>query len=100
MNSMGNRRIHSDKVNNGTMKTAVLIDGEYSGSEALELVTSMYLQKIRFHESKISHADSEEDIKRREEKIKQLQINLHDLRTSLNSKSKVHLHAEIALSPL
>jgi hypothetical protein len=100
MNSMGNQRIHSVKVNNSTMKNAVLIDGEYSGTEALELVASMYLQKIRFHESKISQSDSEEDIKHREEKIKQLQINLRDLQTSINSKSKVHLHAEIAISPL
>jgi hypothetical protein len=82
------------------MENAVLIDGVFSVPDALELLNAMYMQKIRFHESKIHHSDSEEDIKFREEKIKHMQAQLHHLRTHLKDSSMVQLHAEIAVSPL
>ncbi len=49
-----------------------LIEGEFQPSETLDLITQMIDLKIKFHESKITHESSLEDIKYRESKIKQL----------------------------
>ena len=57
-----------------------LINGYFSGSDALDLITQMINVKLKYHESKIPHASSEEDIKSREKRIKNLQRDLHDIR--------------------
>ena len=82
------------------MNNAVLIDGIFDVADAVELLTGLYQQKLRYHESKINNSDSEEDIKQREEKIKQLQLQLSSLRSYLQSGEKVQLHAEIAVKAL
>ncbi len=43
-----------------------LIQGQFGGKEAIELITQMIHTKVKFHENIISNNDSEEDIKMRE----------------------------------
>ncbi|MCL6460853.1 MAG: hypothetical protein I4O51_03165 [Flavobacterium micromati] len=67
--------------------TIQLLEGEFDANDAVELITKMIEVKIKFHESKISKSQQEEDIKSRENKIKALQNSLYDARTFLNSKN-------------
>lgn len=67
--------------------TIQLLEGEFNANDAVELITKMIEVKIKFHESKISKSQQEEDIKSRENKIKALQNSLCDARTFLNSKN-------------
>ncbi|SHH14327.1 hypothetical protein SAMN05444372_11746 [Flavobacterium micromati] len=67
--------------------TIQLLEGEFNANDAVELITKMIEVKIKFHESKISKSQQEEDIKSRENKIKALQNSLYDARTFLNSKN-------------
>mgnify|MGYP006949112956 CR=1 FL=1 len=64
-----------------------LIQGEFSSMDAMELIAQMMLIKIKYHENKINNDSSEEDIKRREAKIKQLQNDLYELRKMILSKN-------------
>ena len=76
-----------------------LIQGNFSATDALELITQMISSKIKFHENKITHNSSEEDIKFRETKIKRLQKDLYDIRNFVeNSKGEVNIQSEIHLS--
>ena len=63
-----------------------LIHGQFNSDEALELITQMIQVKIKYHENKITANSTEEDIKNRETKIKRLQKELDDLRSSIISK--------------
>ncbi|TFF33325.1 hypothetical protein [Mucilaginibacter psychrotolerans] len=63
-----------------------LIEGQFSGAEALDLLTAMIHVKIRFHENKISRQSSEQDIKSRERRIKQLQKDLFEIRAFISKK--------------
>lgn len=65
-----------------------LIQGEFNPKDALELLTQMIHIKIKYHENKIVNNSTEEDIKSRESKIKQLQKELYELRENINSKNK------------
>jgi len=67
--------------------TIQLLEGEFSANDGLELIAKMIEVKIKFHESKISKSQQEEDIKSRENKIKALQNSLYDARIYLNSKN-------------
>jgi hypothetical protein len=100
MHSMESPLIRSDKDNKTELERAILIDGIFDSADAIELISGLYQQKLRYHESKIKHSDSEEDIKQREEKIKQLQLQLYVLRNNLHKGVKVQLHAEIAVKAL
>jgi hypothetical protein len=60
-----------------------LIHGEFSSNEALELLTQMIHVKIKYHESKIMIDSTEEDMKYRESKIKNLQNQLFELKDTL-----------------
>lgn len=53
-----------------------LVKGEFTAIEAINLLTEMVAVKIRFHETKIEKSYNEEDIKMREQRIKQLQMDL------------------------
>ncbi len=64
-----------------------LIDGQFQNQDALDIISSMIGIKIRFHEGKIQHSSSEEDIKMRENKIKFLQNELHQLRNTMSPVS-------------
>ena len=49
-----------------------LLKGNFSQSDALDILTQLVHVKIKFHESKIEKSDNEEDIKMRENRIKKL----------------------------
>jgi hypothetical protein len=96
-----NRHTRSDKDSKEHVSSnAVLMDGVFETNDALDLIAAMYQQKLRFHESKIQHADSEEDIKQREDKIKALQLQLNNLRALLQGSSRVQVHAEFTVQML
>jgi hypothetical protein len=65
-----------------------LIKGEFNANDALTLVTQMVQLKIQFHVNQINIQSNEEDIKRREGKIKQLLKALFDLRNSIQNQPK------------
>ncbi|OYU95208.1 MAG: hypothetical protein CFE21_12955 [Bacteroidetes bacterium B1(2017)] len=76
-----------------------LIQGEFSSSDALELITELIHVKIKFHENKINTLSSEEDIKSRETKIKMLQNELAAVRMKLlGIKGNVTLESQITLN--
>jgi hypothetical protein len=75
-----------------------LIEGAFSTADALELITQMVHVKIKYHENKIIRETPEEDIKRREAKIKRLQKELFELRGKiLSQKEEIKLNAIINL---
>ncbi|AFK02184.1 hypothetical protein Emtol_1034 [Emticicia oligotrophica DSM 17448] len=74
-----------------------LIQGNFGKKEATDLVTNLIHAKIKFQENLITKEDSEEDIKMRENRIKQLQKDLYEARKYLeNSKEPVSMNASIA----
>ena len=84
---MVNQLIHLDKDNNYIMEIN-LLNGTFSKNEALDLITQMIQLKISFHENKILHSSTEEDIKSRESKIKFLHSELYGLRRFLEGNNK------------
>ena len=68
--------------------TIQLIQGQFTPSEAIEIITQMINVKIKYHENKIAANSKEEDIKRRETKIKQLQKELFEARQEIFSKKQ------------
>jgi cob(I)alamin adenosyltransferase len=76
-----------------------LIQGNFDAKDALAIITQMIDVKIKYHESKISSNNNEEDIKFREAKIKRLQKDLFDIRNFiLDSGGKINIQSEIHLS--
>ena len=65
-----------------------LIQGEFSPSDALDIITQMIHIKIKYHENKINRDSDEADIKSRENKIKNLQKELFDVRNFISSKNE------------
>ena len=65
-----------------------LILGQFSTSDAMEIITQMIHIKVKYHEKKIKSLSNEEDIKMREKKIKKLQKDLYELREYLKTKDK------------
>ncbi len=63
-----------------------LIYGNLDTTDALELISQMVDNKIKYHENEINSQSNEEDIKTIEAKIKQLQKDLFELRTKINLK--------------
>ena len=75
-----------------------LIQGQFGGKEAIELITQMIHAKVKFHENIISNDDSEEDIKMRENRIKQLQKDLFNARRYIVKKGEnVTINASIEI---
>ena len=75
-----------------------LIKGQFSGTEALEILTQMIHVKIKFYESKIEHDSSEEDIKYCESRLKCLQHELATIRHALLQQNQpVEINAIIHL---
>lgn len=75
-----------------------LMKGTFSKEDAFVLITKIVDVKIKYHEEKISKSDNEEDIKMRENRIKQLQKSLYDARLYLNQKDKyVEILSELSL---
>ncbi|HEX4956646.1 MAG TPA: hypothetical protein VFV46_00595 [Lacibacter sp.] len=65
-----------------------LIKGQFSGNDALEILSEMIQVKIRYHERKIEASSNEEDIKYRESKLKNLQAELALLRKKLTQSNQ------------
>lgn len=61
-----------------------LIKGEFSANDAYALIRQLILEKIKYHENKITDESTEEDIKSRESKIKYLQNELSMLLKNLS----------------
>jgi SPX domain protein involved in polyphosphate accumulation len=75
-----------------------LIQGQFSNKDALEIITQMIHVKIKFHEDKITGESSEEDIKMREKRIKQLQKDLYEFRQFIERNEKpLNINAVIKL---
>jgi hypothetical protein len=73
-----------------------LIQGQFNKKEAIELITQMIHVKIKYHENKINNNSSEEDVKYRETKIKNLQKELFELKYYLdNHGNSVQLEAHV-----
>ncbi len=76
-----------------------LIQGEFTTSDSLSIVTQMIEVKIKFHENAIARNSSEEDISYRESKIRTLQAELHELRKQFSQKDqKLSMHATITVN--
>lgn len=75
-----------------------LMQGHFSKSDALDLITELIHVKIRFHENKIKSSSNEEDAKMRETKIKRLQKSLFDFKNQLKGQeSLVSIHSLIEI---
>ncbi len=75
-----------------------LIDGDFTPTETLDLLTQLVQVKIKFHEDKIKTSLHEEDIKMRERKIKSLQDKLAEAKNHVKSHSKnFHLNSDISI---
>ena len=76
-----------------------LINGNFSSSDALDLVTQMTHVKIKFLEAKINKEHNEEDLKVRERRIIELQRDLYESRNFLTKVSgNINVHAEFILT--
>lgn len=69
------------------MNPLQLIQGSFEKEEALDLITELVQVKIRYHENKIGRSENEEDIERREGRIRQLQMDLSKLREEFNQQN-------------
>lgn len=75
-----------------------LIQGQFTGKDALDIITKMINVKIKFQEEKIESSHTEEDVKMRETRIKSLQKELYESRKFIESHGdKVSLESEINL---
>ncbi|MBC7605468.1 MAG: hypothetical protein H7199_00715 [Burkholderiales bacterium] len=73
-----------------------LIDGAFSTTETIDILTQLFHVKIKFHEEKVRNSYNEEDIKMRERKIKLLQKNLDEARAYIKKENKdFHLESVI-----
>ncbi len=75
-----------------------LIKGHFTPQDAVDLITRIIDVKIKYHEGKITSESSEEDIKMRERRIKQLQNELFDVRQQMGNKTgKISLDSTITI---
>ncbi|MCU0336210.1 MAG: hypothetical protein MUF62_14415 [Chitinophagaceae bacterium] len=66
-----------------------LLQGTFSASEAIALLSKIVQVNIRFHEAKISNTDLEEDIAMRERHIAELEQSLWHIRRSMRQPNTV-----------
>ncbi|GAB3176093.1 hypothetical protein [Telluribacter humicola] len=75
-----------------------LINGQFGSGEATELIPRMTNVKIKYHEEKIRKDSSEEDIKMREARIRELQKELYEVRKYIEHQDKpLKLTSELQL---
>ena len=75
-----------------------LIDGQFSASDAITILTQLAEVKIKYHENKVKTSHNEEDIKMRERKIKNLQKELADSREHIKKQtSNITINSTINL---
>ncbi|MFM2229881.1 MAG: hypothetical protein RL607_1139 [Bacteroidota bacterium] len=76
-----------------------LIQGQFSSFETLELLREIVDVKIKFHERKIAFSSSEEDIKFREKRIKDLQAEWQQMQLKIQQhENPVSLKAIVDVS--
>lgn len=76
-----------------------LIQGQFTGKDAITIITKMIDVKIKFQEEKIKNSDNEEDIKMRETRIKTLQKELYESRNLIEAHGDmVSIESEINLN--
>lgn len=76
-----------------------LIKGRFNKTEAFDLVSQMVNIKIRYHEDKIRWAEKEEDIKMRENRIKQLQKELFEFKNRIfSNEQSVNIESGIIIA--
>ncbi|WP_373511403.1 hypothetical protein [Persicitalea sp.] len=76
-----------------------LIKGHFGAQDAVEIITRMIDVKIKYHEGKITSESTEEDIKMREQRIKQLQKELFGVRNYVEDhKGNISLNSTIIIS--
>jgi hypothetical protein len=75
-----------------------LLKGNFTQSEALDILTQLIHIKIKFHESKIEKSDNEEDIKMRENRIKQLLQDFYEVKQLIIKQKRCDLNANIIIS--
>jgi len=78
-------------------KQLQIIDGQFSRQDAIDLIEQIIQVKTQFHLNKISKSSSEEDIKYRERRIKNLQAELSELRKSMELNQLLNLNASIEI---
>lgn len=75
-----------------------LIKGHFTPQDAVDLITRIIDIKIKYHEGKITSKSSEEDIKMREKRIKQLQKELFEVRQYIGRKTgKISLDSTLTI---
>ena len=75
-----------------------LIHGQFSAKDAIEIISQMVHIKIKFQEDKIHYSSSEEEIKMRETRIKQLQSDLSNMRKFVEQNGvTINIESEIKL---
>ena len=76
-----------------------IIEGHFSNTDAITLISQMIEVKIKFHEQKIGSHTNFEDIKMRENRIKKLQHDLTLVNNYLkNNKGNVGINCDLSLS--
>jgi hypothetical protein len=81
------------------MNPLQLIQGSFEKEDVLDLITELVQVKIRYHENKIGRSENEEDIERREGRIRQLQMDLAKLREEFNQQSnRIAIQSNIEIS--
>ena len=68
------------------MENLSLIQGKFTASEAVDIISNMVQVKIKFHENKITNTSNEEDIKGQETRIKELQNGLAEIKKFISNK--------------
>jgi hypothetical protein len=75
-----------------------MLKGVFLKQDALDLLTKITDLKIKYHENKIVHSDTPEDIKSRENRIKQLQKDLYEARMFIqNKEGLIDLSSDITI---
>ncbi len=75
-----------------------LIKGHFTPQDAVDLITRIIDVKVKYHEGKITSESSEEDIKMREKRIKQLQKELFEVRQHIGHKTgKISLDSTLTI---
>ena len=76
-----------------------LVHGQFSSREAIDLLTQLVQVKIKFQESKINDSHQEEDIKMRENRIKQLQRQLQESRNYIEEQGEnISIECELLIN--
>ncbi len=76
-----------------------LIRGHFKPQDAIDILTRMIDVKIKFQEGKIHDESTEEDVKMRERRIKQLQKELFEARQYIDKKEgKISLNSTVTIT--